>query len=1345
MNALKIKQPFFFLFCLFLAVESLFAQSKVALIERNFTQFESSDGYPQGIVTDIHQDKLGFIWIATADGLFRFDGYNFKEYRTSIEDKNTIPSNTVTQVLSDQADNIWISTEGNGLSQLNRKTGQFKHYYASKNNPGTIPDNNIWSLCLDQNGSIWAGSRSNGLFSLNPQTDSIRHFLTLIDDQNSLWSNHITAICQLSSGMLWVGTVKGINLVHPKTGEVKRLPASKSLSNPNIQAIYEQENGQIWVGTQNGLNQWDASSNTFKRVGGSGANRLSQQNIKSIATGPNQKLWVGIDKGLNTIDLQTGEIEHIRFKSESNIDLPLDRVEALLLDQQNLLWIGTWGGPLKRVDSVKEPFKYWGADQGNSKSLSSGNIKAIVQTEEEVLWIGTRYDGVNRIDRKTGALKIINTQNGLSHNSVFSIYADSKGAWIGTSSGLNYYDEATGKVYQYNSENSPLPNSLIWAIKKDKKGHLWIGTDDGLAVLKAYQAGDPLVLDLFFNDPESLNSLSSSSIRSLFVDQDNNVWIGTSKDGLNYYNRQKATFTPYTYAPDKPNGIPEDYIFFINEDHEGHIWVGTAKGASRLDRETGQFTHLTEKDGLPNNYVFSIFEDKDYNLWMSTNRGLFRFEPTTGAFQVFSELDGLQDNEFNQGAAFQDLATGTLFFGGINGLNAIEPKFLSRNEFIPPIVFTGLEYYNQESKGTAIEIDDFSGQQPLELSYKENIIRIKFAALNFIQPEKNQYQYKLKGFSDQWFKLKNTHEVVFTNLAAKKYTLYVKAANNDGVWNEEPLSLSLTIKPPITKTTGAFIIYALLFVGVSVGLYQFILSRRLRISENRQLQEVDRLKTKFFTNIAHDFKSPLTVILSTIKNLPTDNRTRVLVERSSKSLLDLINQMLELRKLESNKLKLRLIHANVMECIHYIFEDFQEIAQEQGIALHLISSEQQLMIDFDEEKLTRVVSNLLSNAIKYSKEKGHVYLLLDQVKKADQSYLSIRVKDTGIGIAQQDLDQIFNRFYQINPTEVEGVKSGSGVGLALTKELIQFIGGTIQVKSKLGEGSEFIVLLPIKNQVGPSISDSTLSVLPSATLKLQEDNLEGTLAVGMDKNRLLIIEDHEDISEVLIQLLQPYYTLELAPDGEAGIALAQANIPDLIISDVMMPKKDGFDVLSTLKEDEKTLHIPIVLLTAKSGLDSRIKGLQRGADAYISKPFSNTELLAQIENLLANRAQLQHFYRQGLTQEFSTHKKVEEDPFVARAKAILLQNIADEDFRIPQLIKTMGVSRTQLHNKLKAVTGASTSHFINTIRLSKGRELLLNSNLTIAEVAYAVGFKDPNYFSGRYKDLYNQTPSETRK
>lgn len=1345
MNTLKVKQPNFLLFCLLLAVQSLFAQPKVSLSGANFTQFTTTDGYPQGIVTDLHQDKQGFIWIATADGLFRFDGYNFKEYRTSMQDKNTIPSNTVTQVIADQADNIWISTEGNGLSQLQRKTGQFKHYYAGTKGSRTIPDNNIWILCLDQNGSIWAGTKSNGLFSLNPQTDSIRQFLTLIDDQNSLWSNQITAICSISNGMLWVGTAKGINLVNPETGAVKRLAASSTLSHPNIQAIHETPKGQVWIGTESGLNQWDPISNTFKRLGSSGAYTLSNQNIKSIATGPDQQLWVGTEKGLNKIDLQTGAIKLIQSKYESNRDLPLDRVEALFLDQQDLLWIGTWGGPLKRVDNDKKTFSYWGPDQGNTSSLSSGNIKAVFQTKEEVLWIGTRYDGVNRIDRKTGELKIIDTQNGLSHNSVYSIWADHAGAWIATSSGLNYYEEATGKVYQYKTDNSPLPNNLIWAIKTDKNGHLWIGTDNGLAVLKTYQVGGPIVLDVFYHDPESLNSLSSSNVRSLYVDRANNLWIGTSKGGLNHYDRQKATFTSYTYAPDDPNGIPEDYIFFINEDQEGHIWIGTSKGASRLDRQTKQFTHLTEKDGLPNNYVFSIFEDKNQSLWMSTNRGLFLFKPASGDFQVFRQPDGLQDNEFNQGAAFQDVQTGTLFFGGIKGLNAIVPNSLQRNEFVPPIVFTGLEYYNQESKGAAIEIDNFTGQQPLELSYKENIIRIEFAALNFIQPEKNQYQYQLKGFSDQWFKLENAHEVVFTNLDAKKYTLNVKAANNDGVWNEEPLSLSLIIKPPITKTRGAYMLYALLFMGLLIGLYRVALSRRLRMSENRQLQEVDRLKTKFFTNIAHDFKSPLTVILSTIKNLPVDNRTRVLVERSSKSLLDLINQMLELRKLESNKLELRLIHADVIECIRYTFENFQEIGQEQGIALHLINSDQQLTMDFDEEKLTRVVSNLLSNAIKYSNEEDHVYLLLDQIKKVDKSYLSIRVKDTGIGIAPEDLDQIFNRFYQINPTAVEGVKSGSGVGLALTKELVQFLGGTIWVKSRLGEGSEFIVVLPIENQAVPTITELAVSALPTASLTFDGANSEIPLRNFKDKNRLLIIEDHEDISEVLIHLLKPYYQVQLARDGAAGIELAQVHIPDLIISDVMMPKKDGYDVLSTLKNDEKTLHIPIVLLTAKSGIDSRIKGLQKGADAYIGKPFSNTELLAQIENLLANRTQLQHFYRQSLTQAMPGDIAVAEDPFVARAKAILLQNIEDEDFRIPQLIKAMGVSRTQLHNKLKAITGQSTSHFVNAIRLCEGRELLLNSNLTISEIAYAVGFKDPNYFSGRYKEFYKETPSDTRK
>ncbi|MEM6379743.1 MAG: hybrid sensor histidine kinase/response regulator transcription factor, partial [Bacteroidota bacterium] len=719
----------------------------------------------------------------------------------------------------------------------------------------------------------------------------------------------------------------------------------------------------------------------------------------------------------------------------------------------------------------------------------------------------------------------------------------------------------------------------------------------------------------------------------------------------------------------------------------------------------------------------------------------------TRQYKIFKQIDGLQDNEFNQGAAFQDTLTGTLFFGGINGLNAVEPNDLQLNEFVPPVVFTDLEYYNQSSNGEAIVVDNFSGQEPLKLTYKENIIRIKFAAMNFIQPEKNQYQYQLKGFSNQWFDLKNTHEVIFTDLDSKKYTLNVNAANNDGKWNEKALSLPLTITPPLSKTTLAYILYGLLIILLLQVIYQFFLSRRLRIAENQQLQEMDQLKTKFFTNIAHDFKSPLTVILSTIKSLPPNNRTRILVERSGKSLLDLINQMLELRKLESNKLSLRLIQGDAIECIRYTFESFQEIGREQNVKLHFIASEPQLLMDFDEEKLSRVVSNLFSNAIKYNKAEGNVYLLLDQIEKEEGDYLSIRVKDTGIGIASVDIDQIFNRFYQINPAVVEGVKSGSGVGLALTRELVHFLGGTILVKSKLGIGSEFTVLLPVKNQAQktaftPAKSQVKVGLIPSVPTA----SIEGISSTqSLDKKRLLLIEDHRDIAEVLIQLLSPYYAVELAPDGEAGIAIAQAQIPDLIISDVMMPKKDGYEVLKVLKTDEKTLHIPIILLTAKSGLDSRIEGLQKGADAYIGKPFSNTELLAQVENLLANRIKLQRFYQQNLIAEHQDATLVEEDPFIARAKDILLENISDEGFRIPQLTKAMGVSRTQLHNKLKAITGKSTSHFINAIRLQKGREMLLKSNLTISEIAYEVGFRDPNYFSGRYKDFFNQTPTETRK
>lgn len=1345
MNAAQLKHTFYLLFHLFISGHSLSAQSDTSLHSISFTKFTSVNGYPQGIVTDLHQDSLGFIWIATADGLFRFDGYDFKEYRTALEDENTIRGNTVTQVITDKADNLWISVQGNGLSQLDRKTGQFKHYYASEQATHSIPDNSIWQLCLGPDGHIWAGTRSNGLFRLNPETDDIDHFLPLIDESNSLWSKRINCIYKALDGTLWVGTDQGVNIIQAQAENIQRLTATKTLSNPSVRSIYEAPNGQVWVGTADGLNLWNPKTEIFERVGESG---LSHQGINSISIGPDQRLWVGTDKGLNAIDLESNNIEVFQKGVASESIYSVDRVGQLLLDQQNLLWVGTWRGALSRVEYRKKMFGYWGADSTDSQALSSGNIKSIFQTQDQVLWVGTNFDGLNRIDRKTGVNRVFNTENGLSHNTVYSIWADAEGAWIGTSNGLNYYHEATGRFYHYYTHNSPLPNNLIWSLKKDKSGHLWIGTSDGLAVLKTYEIGRDLDLELFFHDPNNQSSLSMSSIRSLYVDAANDVWIGTSEGGLNHYNRKKATFERYKYAPDAPDGIPEDYVFFIHEDHNRNIWVGTSKGASRLDRETQKFTHLTEKDGLPNNYVFSIFEDEEHALWMSTNRGLFWYDPQTEKFKTYEKTDGLQDNEFNQGAAHQDLNTGALFFGGINGLNEVRPKLIELNEFVPPVVFTGLEYYNNKSKGSPIRIEHFIGQSPVELSYRENIIRIEFAALNFIQSNKNQYQYQLKGFSNQWFDLKNNHEVVFTNLDYKKYKLNVKASNNDGIWCEQPASLDLIIKPPIMLTTAAYILYGLFFILSLVVIYRFILSRRLSLAKNRQLQAIDELKTKFFTNIAHDFKSPLTVILSAVRNLPAHSRTRILVERSSKSLLDLINQMLELRKLESNKLPLRFIHGDVVECIRYTYENFQKIGEEQEVKLHFISSEAQMIMDYDEEKLTRILSNLISNAIKYNQAQGNVYLLLDQLNEVGQPpYLSIRVMDTGIGIGEKDLDQIFNRFYQIKPTEAEGTKAGSGVGLALTQELVQLLGGSIQVKSKLGQGSEFTVLLPIKNQaVTAAVTHVPRSPITEPSFLSDEVLSSSPPLEGVEKNRLLLIEDHQDIAEVLIQLLQSYYQVQWAKDGAEGIELAQTEIPDLIISDVMMPKKDGYEVLSTLKNDEKTLHIPIVLLTAKSGVDSRIVGLQKGADAYIGKPFSNTELLVQVENLLDNRTKLQHYYRASLIQDTPvTEAIIEEDPFVARARKILLENLADESFRIPELTRAMGVSRTQLHNKLKGITGKSASHFMNAIRLRKGRELLLASDLTIAEIAYSVGFKDPNYFSGLYKELFKETPSRTRK
>ena len=1164
-----------------------------------------------------------------------------------------------------------------------------------------------------------------GLLMKPPGKDTLITYLS----EQGLRSIDVEQIYGASDGRLWIKTDVGLDVFHPE--ETSFQPVEWDfLENTALRTLYEQENGLLWVGTDDGLYQVDPSAGATRRIGADGPMLLSNQSIHAIEQGGDGRLYVGTFDGLNALDFIKGENEIFHSESSSSQYLSEDRISRLFTDRQGLLWVGTWGKELQYLDFQPPTFQHLLVP-----FAKASNINAIQHTDQ-ALWLGTEYGGLIRYDYQTEEFNQWSTGNGLSSFQVYALELWKNKVWAGKGfkGFLTAIDPETNQLINYTPENSDIPDEEIWAMTIDQDNHLWVAGLRSIYEIKTVDTEGRLVLGRQYTEVrDTTGEVFEIQPRALTVDKNNHLWVGTSDKGLLQFDLSTNTFTHFGPDPEDPNSCPGDYINTVYEDSKGQIWVGTAQGAGRLDQATGQFTILSEEDGLPNNYVFSILEDIPGRFWLTTNRGLVQYLGEGEPMRVFTDREGLPVNEFNKNAGL--LSRGLIYYGTVEGMVMANPQWISQNPYIPPVVITKLTYRNRRRNAPAVAIAGITYRDEIRLKYSENILEINFAALNYLQSAKNRYRYQLQGFSKNWVELGESRNITLSGLDPALYTLIVQGSNNDGVWNEVGSSLKIRITPPFWLTNWAFFFYILSGILLLVYTYRYMLRKQVAKEEAKQQQELEEAKMRFFTNIAHEFKNPLTMIFSMAHELEGNEEARAKIIRYGSDIRRLVNQVLDLRRLENRQLPIELVQLDIIAYSRQILTSFEPLARQNSVQLQFNAEDGFVMMDMDRDKWQAILYNLISNAIKYNKNEGVVSIDVSTFYKEDEEFLQVLVRDTGLGIPEEALSQIFDRFYQVDHS-VRTV-GGTGVGLSLVKELVHLLGGTIFVESKLGEGSEFVVHLPVHKEARVFYSQTE-----DAGIVLPALSQNGTQRSSVE-NTLLLVEDNREILQFLEKKFAQYFRVLKAIDGAEGISIAIEEIPDLIISDVMMPKKDGIELLETLKKDERTSHIPIILLTAKSAVEDRIRGLEKGADRYLRKPFIIDELWAHIRSLLGNRKKMQrHFQKQLLGVELSEEPV---DPFLSKAQQTVMDHLEDEDFNASQLWKVLNISRTNLYQKLTALTGKSASHFIRDIRLVEGRKLLLTTNLNISEVAYQVGFKDPGYFTTCYKEFFNETPSDTRK
>ena len=1327
-----------------------FAQPKV-----KFKRYSLEEGLSQSYVFCMLQDSRGLMWFGTEDGLNKFDGYRFTAYRNVPADTTSLSYNNIRAILEDRNKNLWAGSFYGVLHRFNRKTETFQRFQIPASNPNDLTNDNIRVLAEDAQNGLWVGTFRGGLNHFDPQKRKFFRYQHVPENGNSLSDNGINALLPVGADALWVGTTNGLNLFNTKTKKFKRffqVPGNpQSLSSNNINALYQDRSGNIWVGTSRGLDRYNPQNGSFDHVlpmiGELTSSSAEGYGIVAIREDSFGKLWLGTsNQCVLLLDAEQKQLRQFTYSPAEPTSLSSCSIYAIYADLEGGIWIGTRGG-VNRYDPRLHQFRHYAEEQANPRGLPGKSIRNIAEDHQGVFWV-TTSNGRRPLELNKGTLtkaevdptlwELLVEQNGGSF-----VVGQQGDLWIGSKEGLIVWNHNKGSIQRYRhnpADSLSIGNDEIQKIHLAKDGTVWLKLANGISVFYPKQKK----FENYFLQPNQPKGLGANNVNHFLDDGKGKMWLGTRGGGLVHFDRKNKTFFHYQNQPNNPLSLSDNVIHGLFEDHKAQLWISTAMGICRFNPD-GTFTQIRARDGLSNDYVYGILEDQKGNFWMSTNKGITRWDMKK-KFRLYDLFDGLQSNEFNDGSYYHSLRTGELFFGGINGLTVFHPDSIRDNPLRPNIIISRLLYYAEgKNSSQLVEAKGIGEKKSIALNHQQKtLVQVEFAALSFSKPNKNQYAYKLEGLQKQWISLGTNREVSFAQLPIGRYTLRIKGSNGDQVWNEKGTSLQIIIKPPWWWTNLAKLLYLIGTLSVLTFLYNYDQRRRKIRADVQRLQELDVFKTRFFTNITHEFRTPLTVILGMVGKIEQAperwfREGLTMIRRNGTQLLQLINQILDLSKLDAGIMPVHLIQGDVVAYLRLLTGSFASYAEAEGKTLYFDPAMEQLMMDFDEQKLKDVVSNLLSNAIKFTPLGGTICLRLVE---APNQQIMIMVEDNGYGIADEKLPHIFDRFYQ-GDDSVTRRAEGTGIGLALTHELVRLMGGTIQVKSQLGKGSIFTVVLPV-NASAPLIENQA-KIIPSITTP-KTRKLETNREEDPELPLLLIVEDNEDVVQYLKICLEEQYRLSIARNGQLGIDQALEQIPDLIISDVMMPERDGFDLCKTLKSDMRTSHIPIILLTARADMNSRIEGLEGGADAYLTKPFHEQELEVSLRKALDLRKRLREYYggKMPLVSESTTSPFAKEDVFVKSLHAFIEQNYQKETLTIPEIAAAMYLSEPHLRRKLKALTGMPPQDYLLHFRLYKARLSLLQTEDSVTSIAFDCGFNDPAYFSRAFSKVYGLSPLKYR-
>ncbi|MHA8091521.1 hybrid sensor histidine kinase/response regulator transcription factor [Aquirufa regiilacus] len=1324
---------------------------------QRFERLSTASGLSQSTIFKIIQDRRGFLWFATADGLNRYDGHSFVIYRHDPGDANTLSGSDISSVVEDQDGNLWVAARSSGLNKVDLKTGKITRFTRG---PKGVDFSSLTMSSLLSVGKhrLLASVIGVGILVFDTQNNT---FLPGESEVINPLVKEVVRLYKHSNGSIWMGTRTGQLISY--VGNHSFIPfdfsAKSNASNFRVRSLFEASNGDLLVGTEgNGLFRFNPQNQQFKRVFYQAKDPLSRQNIvSSLVRDAKGNLWIGTDNGIYALQRENfSQPKHIPSNPDPDLGISSFSVMSMFTDSNRNTWIGTWEAGLNISFFQKSRFSVLRYKPNTFQGLLSNKVTSLSAGDDRGVWVGSNV-GLSFFNHKLGKVEhminqaVVNKFNVTTGFDVNLLQAMPDGSvWV----------SAWGKgLFHFNPPNDLQP----FPFRNNEAGMKWTSLFlDQNRLLLGAQAKGLFAFDLatksFYNPYGDFSSqeLKNKNINSILKSSQGQIWVGTTMHGVYIYDPNSRKIQ-HLVRTNSANSLKYNHITCIKEDRQHRIWVLTNGGGLHLYLGEGKgFRVFTVADGLGSNTLRGMEEDKKGDLWFTTNGGISKMDAKSLAFVNYDEADGLQGKEFIITAHAKN-KQGWMFFGGVNGLNYLKSDSLRMRLDVPHVYLTGLKIFNksvqvgEENSPLTADLPDL---KTLVLQPDQSVFSLDYVALEYQRPKNNRYAYFLEGFDKEWNFVGTQRTATYTNLSPGSYIFKVKATNSDGVWGENPVELRIEVLPPWYRTWWAYLLYFLALVAVVYGFMREIQIReafktdiRLKEIEKERIRELEQIKTSFFTNISHELRTPLTLIISPIEkyflknaSIPKEQLGRLQsIHQNAQKLLRLINQLLDLSKIEAGKQHPVIAKHDMISQLVHILQGFESYAQQKQIKLKYEFPVDSLWVYYDSDIIEKCLSNLLSNAFKHTPEDGKIGVELDleQVFIGTEPHVrqvTLRVLDTGRGISEAHLPHVFDRFYQI-PDAVQVV--GTGVGLSLCKELIQLHRGDIQVKSKLGEGSAFILNFPVEL----AAFDPTW-VQATVTQKVSVEDLQAVHSIQQEKPILLVVDDHAEMREFIGGIFDSRFQVIYADRGEDGLEKANTYLPDLVITDWMMPGMSGINLCRALRQNAKTNHIPIVILTSKSSQESQIEGMQSGADDFVSKPFNADILEIRVNTLMDAKERLRkNWQKHMIQQEFSEGKlPIFEDAFLLKATQLIIDHLSDPDFDVEDLEKGLDMSKMQLYRKLKNLTSLAGNEFIRSIRLQQAKVLLETGNLNISEVAYQVGFNDPAYFTRAFKKQYGRTP-----